>query len=154
MDEDAARTAFEAALQSYRPDFGVFFLARFLGLEISYADEVCIVEIDVRDFMFNPQGSLHGGVIAFALDVSMGHLIKRSLARPGITLEMKTQYLRPAAVGRVRCEGRFLRKGRSINSLEARMWNQDGKLAAVATSTWQMLPENAPPGQPRALRVE
>jgi uncharacterized protein (TIGR00369 family) len=63
----------------------VFFLARFLGLEISYGDEVCVVEIEVRDFMFNPQGSLHGGVIAFALDVAMGHLIKRSIGRPGIT---------------------------------------------------------------------
>jgi len=145
MNEDAARGAFEAALQSYRPDFGVFFLARFLGLEIFYADEVCVVEIDVKDFMFNPQGSLHGGVIAFALDVSMGHLIKRSLGRPGITLEMKTQYLRPAGVGRIRCEGRFLKKGRSINSLEARMWNQEGKLAAVATSTWQILAESPVP---------
>lgn len=144
MDEDAARTAFEAALRSYRPEFEVFFLARFLGLEISYGDDVCVVEIDVKDFMFNPQGSLHGGIIAFALDVSMGHLIKRSHGRPGITLEMRTQYLRPAAVGRIRCEGRFLKKGRSINALEARMWNQDGKLAAVASSTWQLLAPEAP----------
>ena len=141
MNENEARDAFEAALQSYRPDFGVFFLARFLGLDISYGDEVCVIEIDVKEFMFNPQGSLHGGVIAFALDVAMGHLIKRAIGRPGITLEMKTQYLRPAGAGRIRCEGRFLKKGRSIQSLEARMWNQDGKLAAVATSTWQMLPE-------------
>ena len=139
MDEQAARQAFEAALESYRPEFGRFFLARFLGLEISYADEVCVVEIDVKDFMFNPQGSLHGGVIAFALDVSMGHLIKRSIGRAGITLEMKTQYLRPAGVGRIRCEGRVLKKGRSIVSLEARMTNAEGKLAAVATSTWQLL---------------
>jgi uncharacterized protein (TIGR00369 family) len=141
MDEKAARRAFEAALETHRPEFGRFFLSRLFGLEISYAEEVCIVEIDVKDFMFNPQGSLHGGVIAFALDVSMGHLIKRSIGRAGITLEMKTQYLRPAGVGRIRCEGRFLRKGRSIVSLESRMTNTEGKLAAVATSTWQMLPD-------------
>ncbi len=145
MDEQAARQAFEAALESYRPEFGRFFLARFLGLEISYADEVCVVEIDVKDFMFNPQGSLHGGVIAFALDVSMGHLIKRSIGRAGITLEMKTQYLRSAGVGRVRCEGRFLKKGRSIVSLESRMTNAEGKLAAVATSTWQLLADETNP---------
>jgi uncharacterized protein (TIGR00369 family) len=141
MDEDAARQALEAALQTYRPDFGVFFLARFFGLDIAYGNETCIVEIDVKDFMFNPQGSLHGGVIAFALDVSMGHLIKRTHGRAGITLEMKTQYLRPAGLGRIRCEGRFLKKGRSVNSLESRMTNPDGKLAAIATSTWQLLPE-------------
>ena len=143
MDEDAARDAFEGALRTHRPDFGTFFLAKLFGLEISYTDESCIVEVPVRDFMFNPQGSLHGGVIAFALDVSMGHLIKRTIGRPGITLEMKTQYLRPAVSGRVRCEGRFLRRGRSINYLESRMTSEDGKLLAVATSTWQLLSDGS-----------
>ncbi|HEX2727631.1 MAG TPA: PaaI family thioesterase, partial [Beijerinckiaceae bacterium] len=134
MDETAARDAFDEALRTHRPDFGTFFLARLFGLEISYTDETCVVEVPVRDFMFNPQGSLHGGVIAFALDVSMGHLIRHTLGRPGITLEMKTQYLRPALSGRVRCEGRFLRRGRTINYLESRMTDAEGKLLAVATS--------------------
>ena len=141
MDETAARAAFETALQTHRPDFGTFFLARLFGLEISYTDQTCVVEVPVRDFMFNPQGSLHGGVIAFALDVSMGHLLRRTVGRPGITLEMKTQYLRPALSGTVRCEGRFLRRGRTINYLESRMTDEDGKLLAVATSTWQLLGE-------------
>ena len=141
MDEDTAREAFEEAMRTHRPDFGTFFLAKLFGLNISYTDETCVVEVPVRDFMFNPQGSLHGGVIAFALDVSMGHLIKRTMGRPGITLEMKTQYLRPALSGIVRCEGRFLRRGRSINYLESRMTDQDGKLLAMATSTWQLLAE-------------
>ena len=142
MDDDAARQAFEEALRTHRPDFGTFFLAKLFGLDISYTEETCVVEVLVRDFMFNPQGSLHGGVIAFALDVSMGHLIKRTLGRPGITLEMKTQYLRPAVAGTVRCEGRFLRRGRSVNYLESRMTGKDGKLLAVATSTWQLLGGN------------
>ncbi len=141
MDEEAARQAFEEALRTHQPGFGTFFLAKLFGLEISYTDESCIVELPVRDFMFNPQGSLHGGVIATALDISMGHLINRTVGRPGITLEMKTQYLRPAFSGRIRCEGRFLRRGRTINYLESRMTDGDGKLLAVATSTWQLLSE-------------
>ena len=141
MDEAAAREAFEEALRTHRPDFGTFFLAKLFGLEISYTDESCIVEFTVRDFMFNPQGSLHGGIIAMALDISMGHLLRRTVGRPGITLEMKTQYLRPATAGRVRCEGRFLRQGRTVNYLESRMTGADGKLVAAATSTWQILPE-------------
>ena len=139
MDENAARHAFDEALRTQRPEFGAFFLAKLFGLEISYPDDTCIVAFTVRDFMFNPQGSLHGGVIAMALDISMGHLIKRTIGRPGITLEMKTQYLRPALAGTVRCEGRFLRRGRSINYIESRMTDADGKLLAVATSTWQLL---------------
>jgi uncharacterized protein (TIGR00369 family) len=141
VDETVARAAFAEALRTHRPEFGAFFLARLFGLDISYTDDACIVEVPVRDFMFNPQGSLHGGVIAFALDVSMGHLIKRTVGRPGITLEMKTQYLRPATTGMVRCEGRFLKRGRTINYLESRMTDGEGKLLAVATSTWQLLAE-------------
>jgi len=138
LDEIAARQAFDKALENYRPAFGAFFLAQLFGLEISYTQEMCIVEIDVRDFMFNPQGSLHGGIIAFALDISMGHLIHHATGAPGLTLEMKTQYLRPVRVGRVRCEGRFAKRGRRISFMEARLTDADGRLAAIATATWQM----------------
>jgi uncharacterized protein (TIGR00369 family) len=141
VDDEAARQAFDEALRTHQPGFGTFFLARLLGLEISYTDESCVVAFTVKDFLFNPQGSLHGGVIATALDISMGHLIKHVVGRPGITLEMKTQYLRPATTGRVACEGRFLRRGRTVAHLESRMTGEDGKLVAAATSTWQLSAE-------------
>ncbi len=140
MDENAATSAFQNAIETHVPAFETFFLAKFFGAHISYTDETCIVEIPVNDLMFNPQGSLHGGVIAFALDVSMGHLLNHT-SGPGMTLEMKTQYLRPLAAGRARCEAHFLRRGRSINYLESRMTGEDGKLAAAATSTWRLLAE-------------
>jgi acyl-CoA thioesterase len=143
IDETAARAAFEHALAHYEQDFGTFFLARLFGLEISFPDpETCLVTLDVKDFMFNPQGTLHGGVIAFMLDISMGHLLKRSIGA-GMTLEMKTQYLRPARAGRIRAEGRFLKKGKSINYLETRLFDAGGNLLAAANSTWQLLPQGA-----------
>ena len=138
MDDSAARQAFEAALRTQQPIFGAFFLARLFGLEISYPGAVCRVEFPVHDFMFNPQGSLHGGIIAFAMDISMGHLIHHATGHPGVTLEMKTQYLRAARAGRVTCEGRFLKQGRSIAYTESRLSDTDGKLIANATATWQM----------------
>lgn len=149
MDENAARFAFENALATHAPAFGTFFLAKLLGAEISYMPESCIVEIPVHDFLYNPQGSLHGGIIAFALDVSMGHLIHHTTGRPGITLEMKIQYIRPALSGRVRCEGRFLKRGRTVSYLESRMTDADGKLVAAATSTWQMPKDTGEERDPR-----
>lgn len=143
MDDTAARAQFETALREQRPAFGAFFLAKFFGLEISYTEETCVVDFDVKDFMFNPQGSLHGGIIALALDISMGHLIHHVTGRPGLTLEMKTQYMRAIGVGRIRCEGRFLRRGRRIGFTESRLADAEGRLCAFATATWQM-PE-APP---------
>ncbi|HST94769.1 MAG TPA: PaaI family thioesterase [Microvirga sp.] len=140
VDEAAVKEAFETALRTYRPDFETFFLARLFGLEIAYGPESCVVDVPVRDFLYNPQGSVHGGVMAFALDVSMGHWIKHSTGRAGVTLEMKIQYLRPATAGRVRCEGRYLKRGRQVSYLESRATAGDGKLLAVSTATWQHLP--------------
>jgi uncharacterized protein (TIGR00369 family) len=138
IDVAAARLAFESALESHEQAFGTFFLARLLGFEIDYGDDVCRVAFDVHDFMFNPQGSLHGGVIALAMDVSMGHLLKH-LQGPGATLEMKTQYLAPVRGGRIRAEGRVLRRGRSVWFLESRLFDADGEPAAFATSTWKVI---------------
>lgn len=138
MDEETAREAFETALSTHRPEFENFFLSRLFGLEFTYTDDSCRIEFPVREFMFNPQGTLHGGVAAFVLDVAMGHLLKRASGAPGATLEMKVQYLAPLRPPRATCEGKFLRKGRSIAFLEARIWDAEGTLAAVATSTWRV----------------
>ena len=141
MDEAAARAAFEQALSTYRQEFGVFFLARLFGLDFAYQKDgetdTCIVSGTVKDFMFNPQGTLHGGVLSFIVDVSMGHLL-RHVAGPGTTLEMKLQFFRPARVGPIQAVGRFLKKGRSINYLESRV-TQDGADICMATSTWMLL---------------
>ena len=92
----------------------------------------------VRDFMFNPQGSLHGGVIAFVADVSMGHLLKHSYGVAGAPREIRLQYLLPLHPPAARCVSRFLRKGRSVCFLEAVLSGPDGVPAVVASSTWQI----------------
>ena len=138
MDEIAARRAFDQALATYEQDFGKFFLARLFGMEFEYTEEECRVTFELKDFMFNPQGGLHGGVIAFALDISMGHLLYRRNG-PGATLEMKVQYLKVAKAGRLTCIGRFLRHGKGISALRAELLDEHSELVAFATSTWKTL---------------
>lgn len=138
MDENAARRAFENALATYRQDFGTFFLARLLGLEIAYPGDTCVITLDPADFLFNPQGTLHGGVIATVMDISMGHLLDRA-SGPGTTLEMKTQYLKAARGGRLVCTARFLRQGKSVSYLASEMVDREGEMVAFATSTWKSL---------------
>lgn len=139
MDADAARAAFDRAIATHAPGFGTFFLARLLGLRIAYGEGTCTVQFTPEDWMLNPQGTLHGGLIATALDISMGHLLHRT-AGAGATLEMKTQYVRAAGAGPLTCTAAFLRRGRSINFLESRMADPAGQLVAAATSTWRLLP--------------
>jgi|SRR5690606_14050858 len=138
MDEHAAASAFRLAIQTQKPAFEEFFLARFLGLTFDYADERCIITFEIKDFMFNPQGSLHGGIIATVLDISMGHLLNH-LQQPGTTLEMKTQYVKAVRKGKIQCCGEFIRQGRSISFLKATMTDEDGATVAFATATWVQL---------------
>lgn len=145
MDETAARQAFEQALATYEQDFGKFFLARLFGLEITYTDEECRVSLELKDFMFNPQGGLHGGISAFVLDISMGHLLHRT-SGAGTTLEMKVQYLKAARAGRLTCIARFIRQGRSISFLRSELVDAQGDLIAFATSTWKALKPPAKAG--------
>ncbi|KMK68473.1 PaaI family thioesterase [Puniceibacterium sp. IMCC21224] len=145
IDTDAARAHFEGALEQHEQAFETFFFARFLGLSFDYlphdaanADkEVCRLTFEMSDMLRNPQGVLHGGAMASAMDISMGHLVNK-VAGPGATIEMKVQYMRPVTSGPVTCEGSFVRRGRSIAFMESRLSGPDGKLAALATATWKM----------------
>ena len=140
IDETATRAAFENALKTYDQDFGKFFLTRLFGMEFEYPDDTCRITFDLKDFMFNPQGGLHGGVIAFALDISMGHLLRRK-SGPGTTVEIKVQYLKAVRSGRVIATGRFLRQGRTLSYLSADLTDHKGEMIAYATSTWMSLKE-------------
>ncbi len=132
--------------------FGSFFLSRLLGFEIGYETStrephrgssepenaiICVVSFEAVPPLFNPQGTLHGGILATAMDISMGHLLHRVDAA-GATLEMKVQYLAPITTGIVRCEGTFLRKGKSICAMQSSAFRADGELAAHATATWKI----------------
>ena len=138
MDETAFKTAAEHALQTYKPGFNTFFLARLLGLDIGYQDDACRISLPVHDFAYNPQGSLHGGVIAIVMDIAMGHLLHHTLGVSGATLEMKLQYLQPVRAPAASCTARFIRKGRSICFMEAQLHDSAGTLAVVATATWRV----------------
>src|ERR1700743_2267593 len=76
---DAAQAMFDQAIAEERHEFGSFFLSRFLGMQIAYENDSCIVSFEVKPPMYNPQGSLHGGMLATALDISMGHLLNHRI---------------------------------------------------------------------------
>jgi uncharacterized protein (TIGR00369 family) len=132
MDKAAATLAFNKAIESEIPAFETFFLARFLDLKFAYSEDKCEVTFELKDFMFNPQGSLHGGIIATAMDISMGHLLNH-VQGPGTTLEMKTQYVKAARLGKVTCTGEF----------KSTMVDDQAQVIAFATATWMQLNKSA-----------
>ena len=136
VDRAMAQAMIERALAEPRQEFGSFFLSRLLGFNVSFEEERCIVEFEATRALFNPQGTLHGGILATAMDVSMGHLLQH-VDGAGATLTMTVQFLAPAKAGPVRCEASFLRRGRSISSLQSEAF-QSGTLVAHATAIWKL----------------
>ena len=135
MDEQAARDFFEQALAEEAPEFERFFLSRFFGLRFDYRDDETLrIDLPVRDFMFNPRDSLHGGVAMFVFDISMGHLCYHFLSRT-VTLEMRTQFFRHIT-GDCYFVSNFLKKGRTIVAAEARLYDADDRLAAHSSGTF------------------
>lgn len=132
------REMLDRALADDRQEFGSFFLSRLLGFSVAYEEDTCSVSFEAVKPLFNPQGSLHGGILATALDISMGHLLHRNIGA-GATLEMKVQYMAPVTAGLVRCEATFLRRGRTLSFLQSQATRADGQLVAHATSTWKQL---------------
>lgn len=124
---------------SDRHEFGDFFISRLLGLRIEYPNKGCDVTFEVTPEFTNPVGTLHGGILATAIDISMGHLLFKTHASPAATLEMKIQYLAPALVGElVVCRASFLRAGKSINFVRSEARNASTEaLYAFATATWK-----------------
>lgn len=88
--------------------------------------------------LFNPLGSIHGGVALTLIDSAAGCAVHTELGA-GIgytTVETKTNFVRPVpSQGVVRCEGRVLSRGRQIATAEAYLRSEDGKLLAHGTST-------------------
>lgn len=136
--EDQAKAMLERALGDERQEFGSFFLSRLFGMEVGYEDETCTVRFPADPPFFNPQGSLHGGVLATALDISMGHLLKKHFGA-GATIEMKVQYFAAARSGTVTCQSSFLKKGRRTFFLQSTARDEAGESIAHATSTWKLL---------------
>ena len=132
---DIGSSMLAEAAKTAKQEFGSFYLSRFLGFKIIYKNDNCFVNFRSKLPMFNPQGTLHGGIIATAMDVSMGHLLYNTTGA-GATLEMNIKYLLPIKEGNVLCEGSFLKPGKTISFLQSHLHRTDGKLAAYASATW------------------
>jgi uncharacterized protein (TIGR00369 family) len=137
MNKEEARSVFEEALAQHSPGYGSYLLFKLLGLECTVNDGVCTAHAPVRGFLSNPHGVVHGGILATIMDMTMGQLLLSHYGSGGATLEMKVQYLKSVASGALRCEARFLKAGRSIAFMEARLFDDAGDVAASATATWK-----------------
>ena len=115
-------------------------IASLLGFTIVAAERGrALFAIEPAEWMYNPIGSVHGGVAATLLDSCMGCAVHTTLpAGAGYTTsDLQVRYVRgmTAASGRVLAEGSVVHSGRRTATAEGRLYvESDGTLLAHATT--------------------
>jgi uncharacterized protein (TIGR00369 family) len=119
-------------------------IVRTLGLELlEIGDGRAVFGARAAEYMYNPIGSVHGGVYATLLDSAAGCAVQTKLpAGTGYTtLDLTVKFLRGmnAASGLVRCTGSVTHLGRRTALAEARIEDEAGRLLATAISSCLIL---------------
>jgi uncharacterized protein (TIGR00369 family) len=115
-------------------------IAELLDMDIAEVDEGRVVfGLTPAEWMYNPIGSVHGGIACTLLDSAMGCAVQTVLAA-GVgytTSDLQVRMVRgmSAETGRVLCEGRVVHPGRRTVTAEGRITRAaDGRLLAHGTT--------------------
>lgn len=101
-----------------------------------------LVEIDLQAIHLSRAGLVHGGMVFTMLDAAMGRAVIARL-QPGFTsptIEMKINFFRPAAAGKLIARGRIVNSSKQLSYAEGEVNNEEGKLVARATGTFFVKP--------------
>lgn len=95
------------------------------------------LEFEAVPAFANPTGAIQGGFIAAMLDEAMSTcaIIVSNITMNAPTLEMKVSFLRPLFAGKVLCEARMLKWGKSTCFIEAELFDPAGQMVAKASAT-------------------
>jgi len=115
-------------------------IAVLMGFSLSDVSEGRVVfTIEAAEYLYNPLGTVHGGVTATLMDSAMGCAVHSTLPVGSgyTTLELKANYIRAitSETGIIHCEGKIIHVGGRIATAEARVTDSNGKLYAHGTTT-------------------
>lgn len=114
--------------------------ARLLGIQFEHvAAGRSRLRMQVRPDFLNSRGTLHGGVLSSLVDLAIGMAIRGDERGGGprrATVDLNVTFLRPIRQGLVAVEGWVLRRGRTMASGEAEVFNDRGELLAKGRATF------------------
>jgi uncharacterized protein (TIGR00369 family) len=108
------------------------------------------LEVVVQEKHLQPFGNVHGGVFASLIDAAAFWAVYTQI-EDGVgmtTVEMKLNYLAPAAKGYMMATGRGIRAGKTLCLGEATIRNEAGVLLAHGTATMMILKDLKLQGEP------
>lgn len=136
------------ALRENRPEDYVSPLHTALGMRpLQFGPGSSVWEWNaVQEHVLNPFQLIAGGYLTVFADEVLGSAIGSVLegGEFATTAELKISFLKPAAKGLVRGEGKVLRKGKRVAFVEATITNAQGDMVAKVSSTWTIATAPAP----------
>jgi uncharacterized protein (TIGR00369 family) len=99
------------------------------------------LEVDVQKKHLQPYGIVHGGVYSSLVDAAgfWAAYTLREGSEGMTTIEMKLNYLAPAADGRFIATGKSIKNGKRICLSEATVRDREGKILAHGTVTLMVI---------------
>jgi uncharacterized protein (TIGR00369 family) len=127
-------------------------IAALLGMSILQVEHGQVTfGLDVGEHLYNPIGSVHGGVFCTLLDSAMGCAVHASLDRGQAytTLELKVNLVKAltAKTPSVVATGQVVSAGRRVITASGQITGPDGTLYAHATTTCLVLDPRSAAGQ-------
>jgi uncharacterized protein (TIGR00369 family) len=117
-----------------------------------------VLEIDLARKHIQPFGMVHGGVFASIIDAAAFWSIYFGIEDQSVgltTVDLKLNYLAPAASGKLIARGRQIKLGSTLGYAEAEVTDETGKILTHGTSTVIILPGKAieadPPLPPKFI---
>jgi len=117
-------------------------IAQLLGFRITdYCEGCTTIEIDVDERLYNPMGTLHGGVYCDIADAAMGISFFTTLGpnETFTTIDLGMTFLRPVKRGKLVASSKILKRGKLLGYLECEITDAEGNMVAKASSTCMVL---------------
>lgn len=114
-----------------------------LGYElIDFGPSWSTTRISLREDLKNPNGVMHGGVIATLMDAGITQAMLMTDTYQAIrdtkgfmtTVDLRVKYLRPLTAGAMTCHATIPHLGRRVVHASAEVKNDDGKVIATGDS--------------------
>ena len=137
------RAALVEKLNAHQPA-----IIRTLGGRVTDADPeagTLDMEYEISEELCHSTNIVQGGIVTAMLDATMSHTIfaRQPDVRGLSSLEIKVSFLEPSLAGRFRCRGILRRGGYKIGFLEGELYDSDGKLTAIASTTAKFIRDPA-----------
>jgi uncharacterized protein (TIGR00369 family) len=122
---------------------GAEYLPGLLGIEFdTSAEGVVRAKLELRKALFAPNGYVHAGAIVTLADTACGYGCLLSMPEGAVgftTIELKTNFLRTAREGTIRCEARMVHGGKTTQLWDATVSDPDGQTMALFRCTQLIL---------------